>query len=175
VLEPDTACEAEEKRIVSVLSLFQRVETTTIARSINDSLYAFAYIEAIHLLALAVLGGAALMVDLRLLGILLKDQPVRNLERTVRPWFRGSLAVILVTGLFLFVSLAATKYYRHPYFWVKMYCLAGAVAFTFTVRNPVAAGDPVRSNSLVGRLVGLVSILLWSSVALAGKAIGYIS
>jgi len=160
---------------LSVLLLFQWVESTTIAKAINGSLYAFAYIEAIHLLALAVLGGAVLLVDLRLTGLLLKDQPVRSLERVVRPWFRGSLALILVTGLFLFASLAATKYYQHPYFWVKMYCLAGALAFTFTVRNPVATGDSARSNSFFGRLVGLVSILLWSSVALAGKAIGYIS
>jgi hypothetical protein len=160
---------------LTVFTLFHWVESTTIAKSINESLYAFAYIEAIHLLSLAVLGGAVLLVDLRLTGLLLKDQPVTNLERMVRPWFRGSLAVILATGFFLFVSLAATKYYQHPYFWVKMYCLAGALAFTFIVRNPVATGDPVRSNSAVGRLVGLVSILLWSLVALAGKAIGYIS
>ena len=36
--------------------------------AIRDSLWQFAAIEAVHLLALAMIGGAVLIVDLRLLG-----------------------------------------------------------------------------------------------------------
>ena len=74
-----------------LLSTFQWIEQTGLSKAINESLYAFAYIEAVHLLALAVLGGASLLVDLRLMGIAMTDQPVASLERVVRPWFRWSL------------------------------------------------------------------------------------
>jgi len=160
---------------MSLLPSFQWIEATAIAKSINASLYSFAYIEAVHLLALAVLGGSTLMVDLRLLGIAMIDQPVTKLYRITRPWFRWSLVTILLTGILLFASLAATKYYYHFYFWVKMYFLAAAMVFSFTVRQRVIMGDDVRANSGIAKVVALVSILLWSGVGFAGKAIGYIS
>ena len=158
-----------------LLSSFQWIEATGIAKSINASLYAFAYIEAVHLLALAVLGGSCLMVDLRLLGLAMTDQPVTSLYRITRPWFRWSLATILVTGFLLFISLAATKYYYHFYFWVKMYFLAAAMIFSFTIRQWIIMGDDARANSGLAKLVALVSIFLWAGVGFAGKAIGYIS
>ena len=158
-----------------LLPAFQWMEATAIAMSINASLYAFAYIEALHLLALAVLGGSCLMVDLRLLGLAMTDQQVTDLYRITRPWFRWSLATILVTGFLLFISLAATKYYYHFYFWVKMYFLAAAIIFTFTVKNRVLSGNPALANTVTGKLMGAVSIFLWAGVGLAGKAIGYIS
>lgn len=158
-----------------LLSSFQWVEQTGLSKAINESLYAFAYIQAVHLLALAVLGGAALLVDLRLVGIAMTDQTVASLERVVRPWFTWSLVIITITGVLLFISLAAGKYYGHYYFWVKMYFFGGALLFTFLIRNRIARGDAGVANSMVGRLVGAVSIFLWSGVGLAGKAIGYIS
>jgi hypothetical protein len=158
-----------------LLSSFQWIEATGIAKAINASLYAFAYIEAVHLLALAVLGGSCLMVDLRLLGLAMTDQPVTSLYRITRPWFRWSLATILVSGFLLFISLAASKYYYHFYFWVKMYFLAAAILFTFVVKNRMVSGNDAIANSSTGKLIGLVSIFLWAGVGFAGKAIGYIS
>ena len=160
---------------MSLLSSFQWIEATAVAKSINASLYAFAYIEAVHLLALAVLGGATLMVDLRLLGLAMSDQPVTKLYRITRPWFRWSLATILVTGILLFASLASTKYYYHFYFWVKMYFLAAAILFTFIVKNRMVSNNDAIASTATGKLLGLVSILLWAGVGFAGKAIGYIS
>jgi len=160
---------------MSLLPSFQWIEATAIAKSINASLYSFAYIEAVHLLALAVLGGSTLMVDLRLLGIAMIDQPVTKLYRITRPWFRWSLVTILLTGILLFASLAATKYYYHFYFWVKMYFLATAILFTFIVKNRMVSGNDAIANTSTGKLIGLVSIFLWAGVGFAGKAIGYIS
>jgi len=82
---------------------------------------------------------------------------------------------MLLTGFVLFLSLAASKYYVHTYFWVKMYFLAAAMIFCFTVRQRIVMGDDVRANSALARLVAVVSLFLWSGVGFAGKAIGYIS
>jgi hypothetical protein len=45
-----------------------------------------------------------LIVDLRLLGFGLRTQPIADVARDARPWFVGSLLVMLVTGEGLFLS-----------------------------------------------------------------------
>ena len=156
-------------------AVFQWLERTRLSVSINESLWAFAVIEAVHLLALAVIGGAVLAVDLRLLGFVFQRQKVAELAKLMHPWLVWSLVGMLVTGFALFISLAASKYYVHDYFWVKMYFLAAAIVFSFTIRQRVIMGDDARANSAMAKLVALVSIILWSGVGFAGKAIGYIS
>jgi hypothetical protein len=158
-----------------VFAAFQWLERTRISLLINESLWAFAVIEAIHLLALAVIGGAVLVVALRLLGLAFQEQRVGDVARVAQKWFLWSLAAMLVTGFLLFLSLAASKYYVHTYFWVKMYFLAAAMIFAFTVRHWIVMGNEARANSALGKLVAVVSIILWSGVGFAGKAIGYIS
>ena len=156
-------------------AVFQWLERTSLSVSINESLWLFAVIEAVHLVALAVIGGAVLAVDLRLLGFAFQKQRVAEIAKVMQPWLIWSLIGMLVTGFVLFISLAASKYYVHDYFWVKMYFLAAAMVFSFTVRQRVIMGDDVRANSGIAKVVALVSILLWSGVGFAGKAIGYIS
>ena len=161
---------------------FQWLEATytamiesSFATSIHLSLWLFALTEAAHLLALAVVGCAVLVVDLRILGLGLTRQPVAQVAREMRPWLIASLAGMALTGFVMFASLAASKYYVHDYFWVKMYFLGAAMVFSFTVRHAVIMGDDARANSTLAKAVALVSIVLWSGVGLAGKAIGYIS
>ena len=156
-------------------AVFQWLERTSLSVSINESLWLFAVIEAVHLVALAVIGGAVLAVDLRLLGFAFQKQRVAEIAKVMQPWLIWSLIGMLVTGFVLFISLAASKYYVHDYFWVKMYFLAAAIVFSFTIRHRVIMGDDVRANSAFAKLVALVSLFLWSGVGLAGKAIGYIS
>ena len=156
-------------------AVFQWLERTSLSVSINESLWLFAVIEAVHLVALAVIGGAVLAVDLRLLGFAFQKQRVADIAKVMQPWLIWSLIGMLVTGFVLFISLAASKYYVHDYFWVKMYFLAAAIVFSFTIRHRVIMGDDARANSAFAKLVALVSLFLWSGVGLAGKAIGYIS
>ena len=156
-------------------AVFQWLERTSLSVWINESLWAFAVVEAVHLLALAVIGGAVLLVDLRLLGLAFQRQRVIDIARVAQPWLLWSLAAMLLTGFVLFISLAASKYYVHNYFWVKMYFLASAMIFCFTVRQWIIMGDDARANSGLAKVVAIVSLLLWSGVGLAGKAIGYIS
>ena len=137
-------------------AVFQWFERTSLSVSINESLWAFAVVEAVHLLALAVIGGAVLAVDLRLLGFAFQKQRVADIARVMQPWLIWSLVGMLVTGFVLFISLAASKYYVHDYFWVKMYCLAAAIVFSFTSRHRVIMGDDARANSAFAKLVALV-------------------
>lgn len=157
-----------------ILSLFQWIERSKLGTSVNESLYAFALIESAHLLALAMIGGAVLIVDMRMLGFGLKRLPIAQVARTAQPWLIIGLIAIIATGFPLFASLAAGKYYVNGAFWWKMYFLGAAMLYTFTVRQRIAMGDEGRASSGLGKVVALVSLFLWSGVGVMGRAIGFI-
>jgi hypothetical protein len=130
----------------------------------------FPAIEAVHLLALAMLGGAVLMLDLRLLGAGLAAQAPAAIEKQTRPWLIGAICALIATGVPLALS-EALKLYGKEAFWVKMIALSAALAFTFAVRNPIARRDP--AAGALSKAVASVSIALWLTVAIAGRWIGF--
>jgi hypothetical protein len=157
---------------MSLLPLFEWCENSAAGHAIRESLWLFPVIESVHLLALALIGGAVLVVDLRLLGLGLRNQPAPQLSRDVQPWLAGGLAVMVVSGLLLFSSEAIKCYYSTA-FWTKMTFLVPAIVFTFTVRRKVAATEESRVRPLWSRLVALVSLTLWSVVGASGRWIGF--
>jgi hypothetical protein len=154
-----------------LLPFFEWCEATRVGAAIRDSLWLFPVIEAFHLVAFAVIGGTILVVDLRLLGLGVRA-PVAPLARSVQPWLVGSLMVMIPSGILLFLSEAIKCYYSFP-FWVKMWSLLLALAFTFTIRRRVVTADPAELRLPWGRTAGVVSILLWSGVAWGGRWIGF--
>jgi hypothetical protein len=155
-----------------LLPYFQAIENGPIGAAIRDSLWLFPFVEAFHLLALAVIGGAVLLVDFRLLGLGLKRQPVAELARDTQPWLIGSLLFMIASGVPLFMSEAIKCYYSFA-FWTKMTALALAIAYTFTIRRRVTLADEARISPAAARAVGAISILLWSTVGWGGRWIGF--
>lgn len=150
---------------------FRWCESSAIGRAVAESVWAFPILEAVHLLGLCMLGGALLVVDLRLLGAGLTGQRVARLSRQARPWLIAALVVMVLTGVPLFLSEAIKAYYNTS-FWVKMCTLPVALTFTFAVRERVARREDPAPGAL-GRLVGAVSLALWFTVAAAGRWIGF--
>ena len=153
-------------------SFFRWCESTLIGRAIADSVWAFPILEAVHLIGLCMLGGALLVVDLRLLGAR-PHRPAGRPARPLRPAVARSrsVAVMVLTGIPLFLSEAIKAYYNTS-FWVKMCTLPFALAFTFAVRERVARRE-TDDPGMVGRIVGAVSLALWFTVAAAGRWIGF--
>jgi len=147
-------------------------EASAVHNAIANSLWAFAAIEAVHLLALAAIGGAVLIVDMRMLGLGLRQQPIAEVARNAYPWLVGSLAMMIVTGIPLFLSEPLKCYDSTP-FWVKMSALALAIIFTFTIRRMVTQADASRTRPAIYKLTALVSLALWFTVGAAGRWIGF--
>ena len=155
-----------------LLPLFESLEASAIGEAIRNSLWLFPIIEAFHLVGLAVIGGAVLLVDFRLLGLGLRTQPVSKLARDVQPWVVGSLVVMVLSGFPLFLS-EAVKCYHSFAFWTKMTALLAAVIFTFTIRRRVAFAPDGRFSPVSYRAVALTSLVLWSTVGWGGRWIGF--
>ena len=155
-----------------LLPYFQALEAGPIGEAIRESTWLFPFIEAFHLVGLAVIGGAILIVDVRLLGLGLKRQPVRELARDAQPWVVGGVIFMISSGVPLFLAEAIKCYYSFA-FWTKMTALLLAIIFTFTVRRRVTLADEAPMGAVRMRLVGAVSILLWSTVGWGGRWIGF--
>jgi hypothetical protein len=154
--------------------IFVDIAAWDVSRAINESSWIFALVQAFHLVALGFLAGSLLMVDLRLLGRGFSQQPLATVARDARPWLMGSLVAMVVTGVPQFISLA-TKEYESPYFRWKMLMLLIALIFTFTIRKRVAYAPEGRFGGGISKAVALVSIGLWTSVAINGRLIGFFS
>src|SRR4030095_10370907 len=134
-----------------LLPYFQSLEAGSIGETIRDSTWLFPFIEAFHLVGVAVLGGAVLLVDFRLLGLGLKRQPVAELARDAQPWLIGGVLFMIGSGVPLFLAEAIKCYYSFA-FWTKMTALALAIIFSFTVRRRVALAGEDRVGPFLMRV-----------------------
>jgi hypothetical protein len=155
-----------------LLPFFEWCESLWLGQFVVGSNWLFPVIESVHLLGLALLGGAIFIVDFRLLGLGLKDRPLAEVARDARPWMIGALILMIATGLPLFLSESVKCYYSTA-FWIKITTLPIAVAYAFTIRTRVTRDESVRNTARRQRLVGALSIALWFTVAAAGRWIGF--
>lgn len=157
---------------MSLLDFCRWVQFSPPLVAMRSSPWLFPIIATIHLMGLALVGGSVLVVDLRLLGLGLRRQSVAQLARDAERWLLCGLLVSLPTGILLFMCFA-TKYYYLMFFWVKMTSLFLVLVFTFSVRRRVAMADETRMSPVWSKLVALVSLSLWTTVAIGGRWIGF--
>jgi uncharacterized protein DUF6644 len=158
---------------MTLLDLFQWLGHTALGVFMQQSTYAFAVVEMIHLLALALLGGVILIVNLRALGFGLRSQTPAGLAQQLRPFLLGSIAIVGISGILL-LSEEPIKCYFNPAFRLKMLLLSLALLFYFAIQQRVLLAQPARGASLLAKFTSVVSLLLWLSVGLAGRAVGFI-
>lgn len=149
---------------------FVQVGELPVSKAIGESLWIYPMVQAVHLVFLAILIGALLIVDLRLLGRGMIRQSVSQVARDAWPWFLIGIVGMVLTGVPQLMQ-NATREYHSEFFWQKMYFLAAALVFTLTVRMRVTHTAESTSPA-VQKLVAIVSIFLWTNVAIAGRLIG---
>lgn len=129
-------------------------------------------VQVVHLVALAMLGGAVLVSDLRLLGILLTDVSSESVVNNMDRWFSRALIVIAVSGVFM-SSAVAIKLYYNEMFWAKMIGLSFGAAFVYFVRRPLLRHPHQTINVWSIRLIAVSSMIIWFTVAASGRWIGF--
>jgi len=154
-----------------MLPFFIWCDRTSIGHYMRAGTWQFPLVETIHILALAVLIGAATVLNLRLMGLLMRGWTVSGLMREIRPYLNWSLATILTSGVLLYLSEAA-KTFDNLAFWVKVYLIIAAVVFHYGVVRPMARADEV--GSAAGKIAGSISLILWLGIGWAGRAIAFI-
>jgi len=151
-------------------------EDSGLADNIRENDNLFPLIESIHVLAISLVVGSILAVDLRLLGLAWINRPVSRVTNGILPLTWCAFAVAVISGGLLFIS-NATKYLANGYFVAKMILIAIAgvnmLVFHFISGRDQARWDNDGLLPLRARLAGGLSILLWIAVVSCGRWIGF--
>jgi hypothetical protein len=156
---------------MSLHAWFMALAHSSLGHAMQSSSWAFAIVEMVHLLALAILGGSVLIVDLRLLGIILKGESAHDVGRDLNRPIAGSLIVMVLSGIALLSEEAGKCYYSPAFRW-KMVFLAAAILFNFTIHRVALKRTGKGTPTYLSRITAVVSLMLWLGVGVAGRAIG---
>ena len=142
-----------------------------VADALNQSEWAFALAECVHIGGFAVAIGSIALVDFRMLNLGLRREPTARILRYTELWTLIALVFVLFSGFALFLS-QIDIYRINLIFPLKMYVLAAALIYNFTVHRKVAAME--NPPPLLSKLVASVSLLLWVSVVFGGIFTGFL-
>lgn len=128
--------------------------------------------QSMHLIAIALIMGSAVMINLRILGLMNRDQPVRSLLVRFMPSLWIGVCVAGFTGLVMIMtepgrSLPALQ------FQLKMLALIVAIAATCLVQRLVPKDDDGWSPGASAKLLATVSLGAWALIIIAGRWIAY--
>jgi hypothetical protein len=137
----------------------------------SPSVWAHPTVLTLHTTGMAVLVGAAYVLDLRLLGIG-RNVPLSS-YRWIFPVVAIGLTVNLCTGLLLFMKNATSWGTALPFF-IKMLLVITSVATLVPLRKFVLKGDVSESEAARARMMAIVSILAWSGAVTAGRLLAYL-
>ena len=152
-----------------LLEIIYLLEDSYIGEYVRSSSWLFPVIQSFHLIGLGILGGAVVVGDLRLMGILMRTESTRYVIRVTRPWFNFGLFILIITGIPLFLSEAVKCYYSRA-FWIKISCLLLGALFVYFIRNPIVLS---KDGNFMIKILGFISFSLWVVTAASGRWIGF--
>lgn len=133
-------------------------------------------VQTIHILAIAAVMSSVLMIDLRLLGIVGRDQPLARVSDRFRPVIWWTLPILLVTGILMIIG-EPVRSLESPVFQLKMALLVAAMIVTLSYQVPLGRVPSFWDLSIgrrgVARIIAVLSLLLWVGIVFAGRWIAY--
>ena len=161
---------------MSVLSFFEWLAATPASLALHESRYLYLGVLTVHVMTLGVFVGIAVLLDLRLLGITLRNVPASEVIARLVPWTIAGFLVMVASGTLLFYAAPVDKV-GNVFFRAKMglLVLAGINIWVFfnTVYANVAEWDLDPVPPRRARLAGGVALVLWAAIITAGRMIPY--
>jgi hypothetical protein len=155
---------------VAVPYIFYTIEQTSLSRWLRESqsLFGFYFILLFHTLGMSLVVGANAVVDLRILGFV-PSLPLHPLRRLFKVMWAG-LALNVATGLLLLTAYP-TKALTNPDFYVKLSCIAIAVAIMYRMNKRVFGDESISETAMISRgaLMAKFSLAFWIAAVCAGR------
>lgn len=161
---------------MSLLSFCEWLQDTPGSTALRESILLWPVLETVHAVGIVLVLGTIWTVDLRLLGLRMRREPVWDVTQQLLPWTWVGFVFMFSTGSLLVWS-EPLRLYNSPFFRAKLILLmlAGLNALTFhvTIYRKVTTWGQAPVPPLRARIAGFVSLITWMSVVAAGRSIGY--
>jgi hypothetical protein len=161
---------------MSLLELMRSFSESSWSIGLHESRYGYPIVESVHVWALCLFFGLAVIFDLRLLGLTLRTVPVSHLARRLLPWTIAGFVIMVISGALLF-SAIPLRSYQNIFFRVKMVllALAGLNVWIFhsNVYRRVSTWDLNAAPPRAARIAGALSLALWVCIIFSGRMIAY--
>ena len=161
---------------MSLEEICQWLESSMVGTMVRESTWGFPIVVAIHILGLTVSVGVIIWFDLRLLGASMSRCRVSEVYRRLAPWALTGFAAMFTSGGVL-LSGFATAASMNLYFQIKLVALLLAglniLVYHLHTERRIAQWDEARRPVLAARMAGLISIVLWITVIMAGRMMSY--
>lgn len=161
---------------MDIQELLLALEHSSLAETMRHSLWTYPIVEVVHISGFAILVGAVVLFDLRLLGFS-RTVSVRSLERHLLPWAWAAFLLIVPSGVAM-LSAHATDFAANPAFRVKLALIAfaglNALLFHNGVYRSVSAWDQHQPTPAAAKASALLSLMIWFGVITCGRLIAYL-
>lgn len=158
-------------------SIAQVVQAGALSQTLRGSIWLYPLVNTTHIVGIALLFGAIVPLDLRLLGRW-RTVPLADLSRVLVPMAMIGLLLAIGSGVLLFAT-RPVDYVAEPLFLAKFTMLVVAIANALALRrstswrllsvaHPAAHAIPTR-----WQIAAAVSIALWLGVIAIGRLIAY--
>jgi hypothetical protein len=161
---------------MSLNTLVDWMATTSGSIGLRESQYVYVAVESAHVLTLCLFVGFSALLDLRLLGLVMRQIPVSKVVSRLMPWTIAGFAVMCVTGALLFYAVPVRSYHSLFFrFKVLLLVLAGINAWAFHagIWRRVGEWDVADVPPRSARVAGAASLVLWTCIIFAGRLIAY--
>jgi hypothetical protein len=148
---------------------------SAVSTEIREVTWVIPTVQSIHIVAIAVVIGAAIVSDLRLAGVLATDETPRTVVRRHLPWMWGALLVLLATGIIMTVG-EPNRVLMNSVFWLKMGLVLFAFVLTLLFRWPILHPEFRIEHARWAKMVkptAWASLLIWIAVIYCGRWIAY--
>jgi hypothetical protein len=138
----------------------------------SASIWAYPTVLTLHTMGMAILVGASLVVNLRVLQVA-GEIPLQRLAPLYRLIWVG-FVINLLSGLVLFVTQAADRA-QDPVFYIKLGSIALALWFGVLVkRASIDAADAPQVTRPRSRWLAAAALGLWTIAIVAGRLMAYL-
>ena len=157
-----------------LLQLADKLQDNSIIVALTSTGWTAAGLAILHYYSMFVLVGSMAIVDLRVLGVLGRDESASTMARRIFPWIWASLAVSLLSGFVMFAG-DATAYVRTHSFQFKIFVVLMAMLFGALLHWRIPSSDQAAELPGGAKVIAGISLLLWAGAILMGVEVPAIS
>ena len=147
------------------------IAATRMSLAIGEVRWITPSVQCVHILAIAATLACMAMLNLRVLGVVGREESLASVSHRYARWLWPTLVVLFLTGSVLIIG-EPRRSLENVVFATKMVLVATVALITFAVTRPLkqdAAFWDSGPRHRVAQLLAVISLCLWAAIVFAGR------